>query len=100
MITYKGVEKELIQQNIALLKITKKANTPDNTRTFTVVLESSNEIANIPPRVSSKLIPPKIESSICISASLHQLYNPYAIKALIARAIILGTILSFIFFSI
>lgn len=76
MITYKGVEKELIQQKIALLKITKKANTPDNTRTFTVVLESSNEIANILPKVSSMLTPPKIDSNICISAFRHQLYNP------------------------
>ena len=76
IITYNCVEKELIQQNIALLKTINNAKTPDSTRTFTVVLESSNEIANIPPRVSSKLIPPKIESSICISASRHQLYNP------------------------
>lgn len=76
IITYNGVEKELTQQNIALLKTINNAKTPDSTRKFTVILESSNEIANILPKVSSMLTPPKIDSNICISAFRHQLYNP------------------------
>ena len=71
-------------------------NRLDRTFIFTDFRDCSKEIPNDVPNVNKPQTPPNIATKRLSSAKRHQLYNPNAINATIAKAIKHGITLNFI----
>ena len=95
IITYNGIENAVRQQNTIFDRSNRSADIPDTTFALTEVRGCVNDTVMVVPNVRKILNPPKIVTNHCMSAYRQNEYSPKAISALIARAMIAGTIFTF-----